>query len=91
MQQLDLHGVVLDELRHDPHRARHLEAAVEPGRGVAVELEALGLLEAEPVAEEPQRPLEIAHAQAHVRRPVVPHVPCLPRAIDGPDGPSETS
>ena len=29
VQQLDLHGVVLDELRHDPHRPGHLEAALE--------------------------------------------------------------
>src|SRR5690349_11037042 len=74
VEQLDLHGVVLDELRRDLHRSGHLEAALETGRDVAVELEALDLVEAEPVAEEAQRPLEIAHAEPHVRRPVVPHV-----------------
>src|SRR4029078_925520 len=73
-----------------PRRSGHLETAIEPlGRG-AIELEALGFLEAESVAEDPQRASEVTHAQPHVRRPVVPHVDRPPCAGAGPDGPSET-
>ena len=43
VQQLDLHRVVLHELRHDLHRPRHLEAPLESGGVVAVHLETLDL------------------------------------------------
>ena len=70
-QQLDGHATRADELRHDLHVALDLDREVEPDGLLAVELVALGGLEAQALAVEAERAVDVGDAEADVGRAVL--------------------